>query len=452
MRRPQRRGLHRLKHSLRARLLTLFVLLALATTLVFVAGTSQVFSSGWRELIRPLALDYVSRLAAEIGDPPDIQKAQAITARLPLSITISGPRVNWQSALPSERFLAEPRPHDQALRSMLTRRTSDGHELRFSVRSFHWDDERPRWLAWLTLAALLALTAAAFAYVRHLFKPLDDVRAGALRYEAGDFSTPIPQRRRDELGDLADQVNAMAKGLERMLDGQRGMLLAISHELRSPLTRARLNTELLNDGPERSALLRDLGQMRDLIANLLESERLAAGRATLQLQPTDLGALVGDFLDTQFAGQPIERSLEAGLPLLQVDATRMQLLVRNLIDNALRHGGQALSLGDQSPRQALPQSPAVRVSLRRAGAAIRLSVRDHGLGVSTEQLSHLAQAFYRPDAARTRTQGGVGLGLYLCQQVAQSHGGRLLIERAEPGLEVSLEMPAPQGEERPSQR
>jgi signal transduction histidine kinase len=99
--------------------------------------------------------------------------------------------------------------------------------------------------------------------VRHLFRPLDDIRAGALRYEAGDFSHPIPRRRNDELGDLADQVNAMAGGLHRMLDGQRELLLAISHELRSPLTRARLNAELLGDGAERSALLRDLGQMRD---------------------------------------------------------------------------------------------------------------------------------------------------------------------------------------------
>ena len=430
----------RLRHSLRGRLLALFLLLALGTTLVFVAGTSQVFSAGWHEWVRPMVTDYVDRLAAEIGDPPDVQKAQAIAQRLPVSIAIDGPTVHWRSQ-PRDDRADDYRPHDPALRAMLLRRTADGHELRFGVRSWRvqgqFDEDRPRWIGWLTLAGLLALTALAFGYVRHLFRPLDDIRAGALRYEAGDFSHPIPRRRNDELGDLADQVNAMAGGLHRMLDGQRELLLAISHELRSPLTRARLNAELLGDGAERSALLRDLGQMRDLISNLLESERLAAGRATLHLQPTDLGALVRDVvrdvvreLETARPdGASVDLQIEPGLPMVPLDAARLQLLVRNLVDNGLNHGASS--------------DAALQVRLRRSGKALELSVRDHGRGVEPEHLARLAEPFYRPDQARTRRQGGVGLGLYLCRQVAQSHGGRLDIRSAEPGLEVTAVLPIP---------
>jgi signal transduction histidine kinase len=310
---------------------------------------------------------------------------------------------------------------------MLTRRTSDGHELHFGMRSLRWDDERPRWVGWTTLAGLLLLTALAFAYVRHLLRPLDDIRAGTQRYEAGDFSQPIPERKRDELGDLAGRVNAMATGLKHMLDGQRGLLLAISHELRSPLTRARLNAELLDEGAERQALLRDLGQMRDLIANLLESERLAGGPATLQRQPTDLAALVSSVVAEQFADQPIELALEEGLSPMDVDPARIQMLVRNLLENALRHGAG----GEQ----------AVELALRQQGAERILSVRDHGPGVDAEHLARLAEPFYRTDQARTRNQGGVGLGLYLCRLVAASHGGRLDIHAAQPGLRVSLVLP-----------
>ncbi|MBL0085552.1 MAG: HAMP domain-containing histidine kinase [Ideonella sp.] len=429
MHKPRRRRWHhRLRHSLRGRLVALFLLLALGTTLVFVAGTGQVFSSGWRELIRPLITDYLDRLTAEIGSPPNIQKAQAIVDRLPLSITITGPEVQWRSHPLPERYGSDPRPHDQAGRAMLSRRTVDGHELRFGVRSLRWDDERPRWVGWLTLAGLLLLTAAAFACVRHWLRPLDDIRAGAQRYEAGDFSQPIPERRRDELGELAGRVNAMASGLRHMLDNQRGLLLAISHELRSPLTRARLNAELLADGDERQALLRDLGQMRDLIANLLESERLSAGRATLQLQPTDLAALVKAVVQSQFAGQSIALALQDGLTPLPLDPARIELLVRNLIDNALRHGS-----GGAQP---------VEVSLRRTDQNIELAVRDHGPGVQAEHLARLAEPFYRTDQARSRNEGGVGLGLYLCKQVARSHGGRLDIHLAQPGLAVVLVLPA----------
>jgi signal transduction histidine kinase len=412
---------------LRARLVALFALLALATTLVFVAGTGQVFSNGWRDLARPLITDYVSRLAAEIGSPPDIAKAQALTQRLPITIAISGPVVQWRSAPLPERAAPDRHPHDPAARAMLTRRTADGHELRFGLRNLQWDDAAPNRAGWITLGGLLGLTALAFALVRRLLKPLDDIRAGTQRYEAGDFSQSIPERRRDELGDLAGRVNDMASGLKRMLDGQRGLLLAISHELRSPLTRARLNAELLADGAEREALLRDLGQMRDLIANLLESERLAADRASLQRQPTDLAALVRGVVDAQFAGQPIALTLADGLPALPLDVARIELLVRNLLDNALRHGAGGHAM--------------VEVSLQRVGAEVALSVRDHGPGVDAEHLARLAEPFYRTDQARTRHQGGVGLGLYLCRQVALSHGGQLDIRRAEPGLAVVLVLP-----------
>ena len=108
------------------------------------------------------------------------------------------------------------------------------------------------------LAGLLALTALAYVVVRRLFRPINDIRAGALRCGRGAFSSHIPVRLQGELGDLATHVSTMASSLQRMLKGQRGLRLAISHALRSPLTRARLHAELLADSEDRMALLRDL--------------------------------------------------------------------------------------------------------------------------------------------------------------------------------------------------
>jgi signal transduction histidine kinase len=412
---------HRLAHSLHWRLVALFLLLALGTTLVFVGGTRELFSSGWRELVRPLMSDYIDRLAAEIGSPPDPAKASALTQRLPISVSISGPVVNWRSH--PER--GERAGRDTARGSMFARITADGHQLRFGLGSWQWDDDRPRLFGWLTLGALLVLTALAFLYVRRLLRPLDDIRAGVLRYGAGDFSRAIGVRRHDELGDLTLQVNAMATSLQRMLEGQRGLLLAISHELRSPLTRARLNAELVADGPERQAMLRDLAQMRDLIADLLESERLAAGHAALQLEPVDLNRLVTEQVAALPPGSPVTLALADGLPSLRLDRSRMQLLLRNLLDNALRHGG-----GSE-----------VTVATGLDGQALHLSVRDHGPGVPDAQRRRLAEPFYRPDAARTRASGGVGLGLTLCRLVASSHGGTLGFDDAAPGLRVTVRLP-----------
>ena len=158
-----------------------------------------------------------------------------------------------------------------------------------------------------------------------------------------------------------------------MLDAKRALLLAISHELRSPLTRARLNTELLPETPEvtpqRDALLRDLQEMAGLITDLLESERHGAGAA-------------------------------------------------------------------QAPE----------LHLQPDSAGIRITVRDHGPGVPEAQLPHLAEPFFRLDSARSRTQGGVGLGLYLCKLVAQAHGGTFALRNAGPGLETTVRLGQPEPE------
>jgi signal transduction histidine kinase len=128
--------------------------------------------------------------------------------------------------------------------------------------------------------------------------------------------------------------------------------------------------------------------------------------------------------------QAVQQDIAAELPRLQLDPARIRLLLRNLLDNALRHSTEAA------------QAPLLRLYATQAGG-VELSVRDFGSGVPPEQLSQLAQAFYRPDAARTRDDGGVGLGLYLCKLVALAHGGTFTIENAHPGLLITVILPAP---------
>jgi signal transduction histidine kinase len=418
----RRRWHQRFRHSLRWRLVALFLLLAFATTFVAFGGMRSALAGGFELLVKPLLGDYVDRLAAEIGSPPDRARAEALVARLPISIRIDGPQLQWDSH-PGGGDANDWQGEGRVV-ALLTRSTADGHRIRFGVGEGLWHQRGP-WGILGPLIAVLLLTGAAYAVVRRLLRPLEDIRAGTLRYAGGDFAVPIPLRRRDELGDLATQVNAMASGLQAMLTSQRALLLAISHELRSPLTRARLNAELLDDGPEREALLRDLVLMADLIGDLLEGERLAGGAASLQRTATELNTLVREVIATQFAAAPVRLELADELPALALDRPRAALLLRNLIDNACRHGDGA----------------AVVVATRTEADAVVLEVRDHGPGVAEDQLARLAEPFYRPDTARTRAAGGVGLGLYLSRLVAQSHGGTLELRNASPGLLARVRWP-----------
>ncbi|HEY4065256.1 MAG TPA: HAMP domain-containing sensor histidine kinase [Burkholderiaceae bacterium] len=420
----------RWRRSLGARLVGLFVLLALGMIVTFMIGMQSALRFGWQDYARPLVADYVDTLTAQIGTPPDVARAQALAARLPLRIRIEGPVVNWSSQ-PGTRWPA-PRdddrghPHPDTWRPVRT--LSDGHRITFGLVNPLRDDapeDRPRLIGWATLATLLLLTALAYAAVRRLLRPLADIRAGALRYGAGDFTRPIAPRRNDELGELAAQINRMADGLHGMLDAKRALLLAISHELRSPLTRARLNAELVEEGAARDGLLRDLAEMRDLIHDLLESERLAAGHAALHIEMTDVNALIHEVIETALGGRPVETALAPMLPPWPLDRTRIRLLLRNLLDNALRHSAR--------------RPPGIATRLE--GDTLRIVVRDHGPGVSEAELAHLTEAFYRTDAARSRSTGGVGLGLHLCALIAQAHGGALALRNADPGFEATLTLP-----------
>ncbi|KQW41179.1 MULTISPECIES: ATP-binding protein [unclassified Roseateles] len=276
----------------------------------------------------------------------------------------------------------------------------------------------PYGLLWAVPAVLL-VTGCAFGAIRHMVGPLHALAVGAEAFGRGQFSHRVPVIHRDEIGDLATRFNQMAADIQAMLDGKRALLLAISHELRSPLTRARLHAEMVGEGESRDALLDELAQMRDLITALLESERLGSGHSALQLVDCDLAELARE------QAQPgVVLHIEADLPTLKLDRLRVQLLLRNLVHNALRHNDSAR--GD------------VQVSLRQEGGGVRLCVRDFGAGVPPEALAQLGQPFYRPDAARSRHEGGVGLGLCLCRLVAEAHGSGLALRNASPGFEASV--------------
>jgi len=439
--------------SIKRRMVLVFLLLAMALAGVFIVGAQRAFTLGWREAARPVLMDYIDRLAADVtgqgAGPPSVERAQELVQRLPLTVRIEGPAISWLSH-PEQSgpgWAAQRRARDRGWdqeqwggdkdwERMLQRRTADGHVITFGLNEAAFE-RRQRHFG-VALVALLLITLSAYLYVRRLLRPLDDIRAGAQRFGAGDFAQPIPVRhpgRPDELGQLAVTVNTMGHDIHQMLEAKRTLLLAISHELRSPITRARLHAELLPEegdaATQRQALLGDLQEMANLVSDLLESERLSSGHAVLHREPVDLPALARDVVQELTARHPRAADVvflaEADLASVNVDRARLRLLLRNLLDNALRHGADA------------PQAPELKLSRSAQGVAIE--VRDHGPGVPDEQLAQLAQAFYRPDSARTRAAGGVGLGLYLCRLVAQAHGGRLVLDHARPGLSARVELP-----------
>lgn len=205
------------------------------------------------------------------------------------------------------------------------------------------------------------------------------------------------------------------------------MLLAISHELRTPITRAKLQLEFMDDNELKQTLSDDINEIDLLISDLIEAERLSSQHAVLIPDDVDFVDYIG-MLAAQY--QYYEGGIILDLPdtdhAMRIDKLRIRLLFANIVNNAIRHG----------------RGRPVTVKVRFAETEVELTISDEGEGISEEHLRHVREPFYRVDSARQRNTGGFGLGLYLCHLIAEAHGGRMEID-SEPGegTEIRIYLP-----------
>lgn len=424
----------RFLYSLSGRLTLLFIGMTLLLLLVLGNSIGRVLRDHFQLTLQPHLQQYLEYIRADIGAPPDLARAEALSRELPLTIEIAGPGGVWTSGNPTADFGAsspragarsDARRHwacERCAKEYLTVR--DGlYTYTFSVPIVS-----PERRLWLPLGALLLVLVVLYYATRALFRPIDGIHAGIERIGAGELDHRLDVPRRDELGDLARSINGMADEIRRMLEAKRQLLLAISHELRSPLTRAKVAVALLGDAAQRAEITRELDELAQLIEELLETERLSSPHRALDKRPASLNALVDEVLENFFAGRAVQRRLPVQEVRVEVDAPRIKLLLKNLLDNALRH----------TPAGAPPPE----VTLEQVPSGVTLTVRDHGTGIASEHVPHLTEPFYRADPSRRRETGGYGLGLYLCRVIAEAHGSALAIDSA-PGRGTSVRVSFP---------
>ncbi len=272
-------------------------------------------------------------------------------------------------------------------------------------------DHHPIVFRVLAYGIFAVVVGGCYLAVRRLFYPLEDIREGARRIREGQLDYRIPIRRQDELGRLSQRINRMAEEVQRMLDGQRQLLLSLSHELRTPLTRARLALEFIHDKEVRSHLEYDLSNMERMITELLEGERLSTRTREMSRSRVNLSKLMAEVMRGDFPNDRhrVSLSMPPAVAHLSVNASRLRMLVRNLMENALRY----------NPRG----GPPVEVSLEMQDNEAVIQVQDHGPGIRPEHLEQVTSAFYRADPSRGAGTGMHGLGLYLCRLIAEAHGG-----------------------------
>ena len=246
------------------------------------------------------------------------------------------------------------------------------------------------------LYALLALSIVlllSYMVIRRQLSPLGHIQQGVRRMTAGELDHRIATSGPDDLSTLSTSINTMAERLQDMLDAKRQLLLAISHELRSPVTRARIATEMLPESINRERICEDLNDMDHLITDIMESERLQQNHAVLNHQMLNLVELVNVVLDAY--DNHIDRQLPAQPLMISADETRLRILLRNLIGNALQHGKPA---DGNSEAQ-------IVVTLCAGDQYARIDVQDQGPGIAKEHQASVTDAFFRPDESRSSANG-----------------------------------------------
>jgi signal transduction histidine kinase len=248
----------------------------------------------------------------------------------------------------------------------------------------------------------MAIAIAVFAYpvVRGLTKRIERLQTGVETLGAGNLATRVAVEGRDEVARLAASFNRAAARIEELVGAHRLLLANASHELRTPLSRIRLGIELFEAKPDpkiKADLADDIAELDDLIEEILLASRLDIIRTPPAVEDVDLLALVAEEC-ARYDGC----ALDGEKVTLRSDPRLLRRLVRNLLDNAQRHG-----------------RPPVRVELRRNAAEAMLSVIDAGDGIPPSEREHVFLPFYRLGGDRK----GTGLGLALVRQIARLHGG-----------------------------
>jgi signal transduction histidine kinase len=277
------------------------------------------------------------------------------------------------------------------------------------------------------LVMIAAVVGAAFWFLHRQFQPLEALHRGVEAVARGDFEPRAPVVRDDEIGRVAAAFNAMAERVGEMLDDRERLLGDVSHELRSPIARMKVALELMPDGAKRQTVARNLREMESLISALLEREALRCRAGLAQTEPADLAALAGEAA-AAFSGRGPGVVLVSKSPVpVDADSTLMKLLIHNLVDNAVK-----FSLPDSSP---------VELSLEASNGEVVLRMIDDGIGVPEGSEEDLFAPFVKLDKARGH-RAGYGIGLNLCQRIAQLHDGALeLLPRSPRGTEVRMTLP-----------
>ena len=283
-------------------------------------------------------------------------------------------------------------------------------------------------LIWVGVALLVAGLAASYALARSITTPLRKLSTAAFEIERGNFAQKVPVASNDEVGSLALIFNSMAETLDNNSKLRQQFLANIAHELRTPLAVIQGHLEGMIDGiiepnhKQLTSLHEEAVRLSRLIKDLKDLSLAEVHQLSLEVKAIAVNQTVEQaiYMLKPLADEKqivIEQNLTQGLPLITADADRICQLFYNLVTNAIRYtasGGQVII--------------STELTKLEKKDWVKVTVADNGPGIDAADLPHVFDHFYRGEKSRDRKSGGTGLGLAIVKQLAEIHGGKVLVE------------------------
>ena len=414
--------------------IALLIVAALASVHVILTALFLLRSDERRER-PPVHPGQIEMLAALLNATPAGGRGRTPTAIAPrfpdLALTLEPP------GTPARPLSStEPVPSGPRLPPDIERRRDDGPDggRRLAIRL---DDGEvltahlPRPPGWRRLDPLL-ITVLSLAIItimlgvwaaRAITAPLRDFARAAESYTPEAQIEPLPERGPEEVRSATRAFNAMRERIKTLVEDRTRMLVAVGHDLRTPITRLRLSSEFIPDAQLRGQMLRDLDQMNAMIESVLTFMR--EGRTTQQPLRVDLDAMLQTICD-EFADAGHDVTfVSVGHVAIEARPDALRRAVANLLDNAIHHAGRAI------------------VRLTSNSDSVTIAVEDDGPGIPDDAKAAMLEPFVRGEAARHMDENtGFGLGLPIAAAVALGHGGTLTLRDRQPsGLIVEIALP-----------
>jgi signal transduction histidine kinase len=416
--------LNKIPNSVFLKLLAVLILAGICINIVAGIFFNHALKYSSQSPFQKYLNQYANSIINDLGTPPELGKAKKVARRSAIEIRYESRDINWSTL---DNFPASPRLYrfggspDQKIHT--TRRhgkifitvKQDNGRFVFLLEPFVWHRDIKKKLGLILILLLTIILSGTYFVIQKILKPIKGLTEGVRQIAQGNLTHRVPITKTDELGKLAKGFNDMTDRIREMITAKEQLLLDVSHELRSPLTRINVALEKIQEGKTRDSIKDDILEMERMVTQLLEEARLRTKHGHLELNDTDLVKLIQTVVSFFADQQPGVKIINSPSTLiLKADEERIKSVLNNIINNAVKYSAES-----QKPTE---------IEIEQKDGFVIVHITDFGTGIPPENIAYIFEPFYRVDKSRSKHTGGYGLGLNLCRTIMEAHHGKIKVD------------------------